>query len=122
MQTLKFTIDSDPVPAARPRFSGRRAYQPARNRSYRELIQVVAKIAMKGRKLFSGQICAEIKLFRRFKPTAKNFGDVDNHLKAIFDGMNKIVFDDDAQVVQCVVTKHTDKLNPRAEVEIKELR
>ena len=47
-----------------------------------------------------------------------NIGDVDNHLKALFDGLNQIVFDDDSQITRCVVEKHTDKAEPRAEIEI----
>ena len=75
-----------------------------------------AMAAMSGRKPLTGAICAAVKLYRKFKPTALHYGDVDNHLKAIFDGMNQIVFVDDSQIVRCVVEKFTDKENPRAEI------
>lgn len=68
-----------------------------------------------------GEVKAHVRLYRRYKPTAQTFGDVDNHLKAIFDALNRIVFDDDSQIVRCVVEKFTDKNQPRAEIEIEQL-
>ena len=115
---MTIVIAGDPVPAQRPRFSGKRAYQPRRNVEYRQSVQAAASEAMSGREILRGAISAIVRLYRRYKPTARNYGDVDNHLKAIFDGLNQIVFADDAQIVRCVVEKFTDKKNPRAEVEI----
>ena len=118
---IKITINGDAIPAARPRFSGRRAYQPKRNVEYRSRIQSAAMLAMNGAEPMKGEVFAHVRLYRRFKPTARNFGDVDNHLKAVFDGMNQIVFDDDSQIVKCVVEKFTDKSQPRTEIEIEQL-
>ena len=115
---IKITLFIDPIPQARPRFSGGHAYQPARNRQYRELVQAAAAEVMHGREMMTGEVTASINLFRRFKPTARNFGDADNHAKAILDALNGICFADDAQVVKLVVSKHTDKVTPRAEVEL----
>lgn len=75
---------------------------------------------MKGKEPLSGEISAVVRLYRKYKPAARNFGDVDNHLKAIFDGMNQIVFADDSQITKCVVEKFTDKNKPRAEIEIEQ--
>lgn len=107
---LKIVIEREPIPAARPRFSGRSCYQPKRNRQYRQEIQASAMAAMSGRK-DRGK-----KRGSQGDATRKIYGDVDNHLKAIFDGMNQIVFVDDSQIVRCVVEKFTDKENPRAEI------
>ena len=115
---IRIRIEGDAIPAARPRFSGRRAYQPKRNVEYRRRIQAAAKAAMKDAEPLKGEVIATVKLYRRYKPTARNFGDVDNHLKAIFDGMNQIVFADDSQIVKCIVEKFTDKNQPRTEIEI----
>lgn len=117
---LRITIDGEPIPAARPRFGGGHAYQPKRNSEYRARVQRAARAAMGGQSPMTGEVTADVKLFRRYKPTARNFGDLDNHLKAIFDGLNQIVFDDDRQIVQCVVEKFQDKANPRAEITISE--
>ena len=71
---------------------------------------------MGGRKPLSGEVSATVKLYRRYKTTARSYGDLDNHLKSLFDGLNQIAFEDDKQVVRCLVTKYTDKDNPRAEI------
>lgn len=115
---LRIEIEGDPIPAVRPRFSVRRVYQPKRNVEYRQRVQASARVAMKGAEPMSGDLCAVVKLYRKYKPAARNFGDVDNHLKAIFDGLNGIVFLDDSQICWCVVEKYTDKENPRAVIEI----
>ena len=93
---IKIVIEGDVIPAARPRFSGRRCYQPARNVEYREQVQWTARQSMKGRAPFAGAMSAIVKLYRKYRPTARIYGDVDNHLKALFDGMNQIVFVDDS--------------------------
>ena len=115
---LRIEIEGDPIPAARPRYSVRRVYQPKRNVEYRQQIQAAARVAMKGKEPMSGELCAVVKLYRKYKPAARNFGDVDNHLKAIFDGLSGIVFEDDSQICRCTVEKFTDKENPRAVIEI----
>ena len=114
-------IDGEPIPAARPRFGCGHAYQPKRNAEYRQRIQTAARLAMTGSAPMTGAIEANVKLFRRFKPTARNYGDVDNHAKALFDGMNSVVYVDDRQIVRCLVEKFQDKVNPRAEVTIKKI-
>ena len=119
---IKILVDGEPVPAARPRFSGGgRVYQPARNREYGEKVGWCAKSAMGGRAPLKGSLSARVKLYRRYGVTSRAYGDVDNHLKAILDGMSGIVFDDDAQIVSCSVEKHTDADNPRAEIVISEM-
>ena len=115
---IQIRVEGDVIPAARPRFGGKRAYQPKRNVEYRRQVQAAALVAMDGREPLTGEIFASVKLYRKYKPTARNFGDVDNLLKGVFDGMNQIVFVDDAQITKCVVEKITDKTEPRAEIEI----
>lgn len=118
---IRITVTGDAIPAARPRFSGHHAYQPKRNREYRERVQTAASAAMVGREPMTGAVAVCVRLYRKYKPTSRNYGDVDNHLKAIFDGMIQIVLKDDAQIVSCLVEKHLDKVNPRAEVTVQEL-
>lgn len=115
---IRITVDGDAIPAARPRFSGRRCYQPKRNVEYRKRIQAAAMRAMNGAEPLKGEVTAAVRLFRRYKPTARTYGDCDNHLKALFDGLNRIVFDDDSQITKCTVEKFLDKSKPRAEIEI----
>lgn len=116
---IKILVDGEPIPAARPRFSDGRVYQPARNREYRAEVEWAARQVMKDSPpLVDCALSAVVKLYRRYRPTSQSFGDVDNHLKAIFDALQGIVFSNDAQIVRCEVEKHTDAENPRAEIEI----
>lgn len=115
---IKIVIEGDVIPAARPRFSNRRCYQPKRNQEYRQKVQTAARVAMKNREPLDGEICAAVKIYRKYKRTARIFGDVDNHLKAIFDALNGVAFVDDSQICRCVVEKYQDKEWPRAEIEI----
>lgn len=118
---IKILVNGDPIPAARPRFARGRAYQPRRNVEYRGLVQVAAKSAMGGRAPMTGELSAVVKLYRRFKATARNYGDLDNFLKGIFDGLAGICFGDDSQICRCLVVKFKDSECPRAEIEIEEI-
>lgn len=118
MERIRILIPSEPVPLARVRFSGRHCYQPKRNQEYRAVVQQAARLAMGNLPPLQGGIAAVVKLYRRYRPTARIFGDVDNHLKAIFDGLNQIAIEDDAQIVRCIVEKFKDAGNPRTEVEL----
>ena len=106
---IRIKIEGDPRPAARPRFACGRAYQPKCNVDYRREIQSSARLAMRGKAPMTGAISAVVRIYRKSRPTARNFGDVDNHLKAILDGLNGVAFLDDSQIVRCVVEKNTDK-------------
>lgn len=117
MERIKIVVLAEPVPLARTRFSGH-VYQPKRNREYRAVVQQAARSAMGNLPPLQGGIAATVKLYRRYQPTARNYGDCDNHLKAIFDGLNKIAIEDDAQIVRCLVEKFTDAKDPRAEIEL----
>ena len=122
MERIRIVVPAEPVPLARTRFSGRHCYQPKRNREYRAVVQEAARSAMNGREPLKGEVSAVLKLYRRYKPTARNYGDCDNHLKSILDGLNGTAFEDDRQIVRCLVEKHTDKANPRAEIELETFR
>lgn len=116
MERIRILVPTEPIPLARARFSGRHCYQPKRNREYRAVVQQAARLAMNGAEPLKGEVSATISLYRRYKTTARIFGDVDNHLKAIFDGLNEIAIEDDRQIVRCLVVKFQDKDNPRAEI------
>ena len=80
---IKIEIDGEPIPAARPRFCGRRCYQPKRNAEYRQRVQAAARLAMKDAAPMSGELSAVVKLYRKYRTATRIFGDVDNHLKAM---------------------------------------
>lgn len=95
-------------------------YTPTTLRTYEKALGVLAKVAMKGRKPFAGSVSASFR-FRLGLPKSMSkreraailsgeqayWGnkDCDNLAKASLDGMNKIVYNDDVQVVRLFVEK-----------------
>jgi Holliday junction resolvase RusA-like endonuclease len=119
-----FQVDGTPVPKGRPRFARRgkfvSTYSPKTTVDYEIKVADAAMTAMGSQKPLEGPIVACIYITlpipasytkKRFKaclsgeerPTKRS--DIDNFCKAIFDGMNGIVFVDDSQVVSLHATK-----------------
>ena len=133
--SVAFVIPGAPVGKGRPKFARRGsftvAYTPEKTASYENLVKMAAAKAMSGREIISGAVCVGIYLYvtppaswslkkqreaiaGRVFPTSKP--DLDNCLKGIMDAMNEIVFKDDKQVVDVVVSKRYCT-SARAEVE-----
>lgn len=125
MTNISFIVPGAPVGKGRPRFAKRgnfvQAYTPEKTASYENLVKMAAAKAMAGRQIIIGAVCVGIHLFvtppaswsqkkqreaisgSGIFPTSKP--DVDNVIKGIFDAMNEIVWKDDKQVVDVVVSK-----------------
>lgn len=123
---LMIRIDAPlmPIPFPRPRFDSRskQTFNPKRYREFKDELGLYARLAMKGREPFTG----EIKLHADFyKPKPKKskhvsfIGDVDNYLKAVLDSLIGICYLDDRQVVQISGAKIFGK--PHIEIELEEL-
>ena len=123
---LMIRIDAPlmPIPFPRPRFDPRskQTFNPKRYREFKDELGLYARLAMKGREPFTG----EIKLHADFyKPKPKKskhvsfIGDVDNYLKAVLDSLIGICYLDDRQVVQISGAKIFGK--PHIEIELEEL-
>ena len=135
---IKFTVWGEPVAQGRPRatiVNGHvRMYDPKKSRDYKHYVRLVAS-QHRPKELLTGPLRLKVKVFR---PTLKSFSkkkkvaaergeirpttkpDVDNYIKSIFDGLNKVIWKDDSQVVDLQVSKFYSE-NPRIEVEIQEL-
>lgn len=121
---LSFTVPGAPYGKGRPRVGrvqGRpRLFTPDKTLAYESLIAAVAHAAMAGRPLYDGPVSATLlircavpaswskrkqadALAGLIRPTTKP--DVDNVEKAVFDGMNGVVWRDDVQVVDVVKSK-----------------
>lgn len=59
-----------------------------------------------------------IKLFRKYNPTSRTFGDFDNQAKSVCDALNGICYLDDSQIIEAHVFKFQDKSNSRVEISI----
>lgn len=120
---LRIEIPADPIPLSRPRFSRGRAYLPARSAKYRAVIQAAVKEQLSDSFLpFEGELHCRLKFYRKFNPSSRRFGDIDNHVKACLDATQGLLFVDDSQVVSITAEKFQDKLNPRTVFEIKKAR
>jgi len=119
-----FTIYGEPVPKGRPRFSTKGkfpvAYTPEKTKNYESDVGMMAKAAMGASKPLEGALEAfiyvtfavpasyskkrtEACLSGQEKHTKKP--DLDNVVKSVIDGMDKIVFENDSQFTSIHATK-----------------
>ena len=118
LKRISFEVLTEPVPLARPRVTKKGTFLPPRSRAYRAVIQQAAQVAMNHFEPMTGALFCNLEFYRKFKDTARNYGDADNHLKAILDALNGIVYLDDAQIVDISVKKRQDKAEQRIVVDI----
>jgi Holliday junction resolvase RusA-like endonuclease len=121
---VTFMVEGTPVPKGRPRFARRgkfvSTYSPKTTVDYETKVAEAAKVAMGSSEPLGTPVGAYVYitlpipasyskkriqacLSGEERPTKKS--DIDNFCKAIFDGMNGIVFLDDSQVVSLHSTK-----------------
>ena len=121
---VTFMVEGTPVPKGRPRFARRgkfvSTYSPKTTVDYETKVSESAKLAMGASEPLETPVGAyiyitlpvpasyskkrtEACLSGQERPTKKS--DIDNYCKAIFDGMNGIVFLDDSLVVSLHATK-----------------
>jgi Holliday junction resolvase RusA-like endonuclease len=133
---ITFTIPGQPVGKGRARvgkvggFS--RLYTPEKTVSYESLVGYSAAQAMAGQPLLEGAVSVRLRIevqipasWSKVKqqralagsehPTTKP--DIDNVEKAVFDGMNGVVWKDDVQVVDVAKSKRYG-LTPGVTVEV----
>jgi Holliday junction resolvase RusA-like endonuclease len=121
---VTFMVEGTPIPKGRPRFARRgkfvSTYSPKTTVDYESKVSESAKLAMGASEPLETPVGAyiyitlpvpasyskkrtEACLSGQERPTKKS--DIDNYCKAIFDGMNGIVFLDDSLVVSLHATK-----------------
>jgi Holliday junction resolvase RusA-like endonuclease len=120
---IDLVIYGKPVGKARPRFSRRGGkvvtFTPRETQIYEQNIKSLAQVAMIGKDMFEGPVKVTIKAyFSHKKKTGWHVSrpDIDNIVKAILDGLNGVVFADDASVAQLVSSKEYGE--ERVEVQI----
>jgi Holliday junction resolvase RusA-like endonuclease len=123
MLMVTFRVDGTPVPKGRPRFARRgkfvSTYTDKTTLQYEDLIADGAKRAMGASEPFEVALEAFIyfslpipKSYSKKRTEACLSGlerpmkkDLDNLIKAVGDGMNKIIYKDDGQIVNLHATK-----------------
>lgn len=96
---VSFHVDAAPVSVNR-RYIGRTFRLSPEYRAFHEAVAICAKQAMRGVVPLEGPVTVEIALL-----VNNSRSDVDGPAKPCLDGMNGIVYGDDAQVIECRLTK-----------------
>lgn len=91
---IHFTVDTNPLPKARPRFSNGHAYTPQRTQDHEAYIAYCARLAL-GELFFEDE---SISITLHFKRKGKRLCDIDNLIKACLDALNGTAWRDDTQV------------------------
>ena len=122
--SIMFTVYGTPTPKGRPRFSTRGkfpvAYTPEKTKAYEFEVGMMALAAMGGTKPLEGALEAFIYITyavpesyskKRLEACLNGLEkhtkkpDLDNVIKSVIDGMDKIVFDNDSQIISIHATK-----------------
>lgn len=134
--SIRFVVPGQPQGKGRPRVGTigghARMFTPQKTVAYEGFIALQAQIAMAGHDLLEGPV--EVRMFIACQvpaswsqkkqrdalaglvvPTSKP--DIDNVVKAVFDGINGVVWRDDVLVVDLALRKRYSA-SPRVEVEI----
>lgn len=96
----------EPVPFKRA-IPGKPVHNDKRYTEYKEVLGYFAIQAMRGREPLKGAIKMTVDIYKP-KPkdvTSRNWGDLDNHVKAVADALSKIVYDDDSQITEITARK-----------------
>lgn len=117
---VEFTVPIVPIGKARARVTSRGTFTPAATRAAERAIATIAKASMRGAKPAEGRVLATVTatmpipaswskkrrqdaIESQIRPTSRP--DADNVSKLVLDACNGIVYADDAQVVDLIVTK-----------------
>lgn len=135
--TIKLVFEIEPIQQARPRVTrmgrGIRLYDPQKVSVYKKQLGLMAKDMYKAEPLV-GPLELRIKFYRPIqksisrkehkrradgisRPVVKP--DLSNYLKAFEDGLNGIIWKDDASIVHEEIDKYYSD-NPRIELEIED--
>lgn len=112
---VQFVIDGNPVPKSRPKFTkSGHTYTPKKTKDYERLVGQSAWVSMAKNKIQMSKSPVHLEMIaympipkswsrrKKFQALAgalrPNRPDIDNLLKAVLDGCNKIIYNDDSQV------------------------
>lgn len=108
---IRLTLPEPPSANRYYRMAGRHMHHSAEARAYIERVAAVCKVCRVVP--IRGPVGIRFTWYR-----GRRSGDLDNRLKIILDALQGFCFESDAQVVQITATRHDDKGNGRAEVEV----
>lgn len=110
--TLVVTIPHPPKTKQRPRVTSKGTFTPQQTRDYERAVADAYKAA--GGPLHQEQLRVHVELHKthsvvEFTPLAERYtplrGDIDNYVKAVLDGLNKVAYADDRQIMEFSAVK-----------------
>lgn len=118
--SIAFEVPGKPVAKGRPRFARHgksvQTYSDVKTANYEALVSWYATLAMVGKAKLEGPLRAEIRVtlavpqsWSKKKRAAAVYPvcrpDIDNQIKSAIDGINGVVFADDAQICELYASK-----------------
>ena len=99
MATINFTVDITPMPWQRPRFNKNGSvFESKALKEYKQKIADAARKAMGDLPPFTQPVFIVIDFCKHISTDSKQFGDIDNLVKAVLDACNGILYDDDRRI------------------------
>jgi Holliday junction resolvase RusA-like endonuclease len=113
---LLFVVFGKPQPKQRARKSkSGHFYTPEETRRYEAAVKGAARLAVR-------ELGEAWPLDRQYKLTMRCYfpdnrpRDLDNVIKSVADGMNKVAYQDDRRIRECSAVREIDRSHPRTEV------
>ena len=99
---IKIVAPIMPRPAPRVDSNGKQRYNPKWYRQWKKDFGLFARLAMHGQSPLTSNLKLSVEFFKLKpkNPQSKQYGDLDNLIKAVKDAMNGICYEDDRQVTQ----------------------
>lgn len=119
MKKIKIRAAIDAVPFKRTIVKNGHYVNPCRYVIFREQLGYLARLALKDLEPLKKPIKISVKVYRQCNPSSLSFGDADNHLKAVLDALNTILYADDSQIVDARIRLYRGE--PRIVIEAGEV-
>ena len=107
-------VPGEPVAKARPRVVRTGAYTPRKTLEAEGRLLGYLKAGYPRLRPATGLVSVSVECWFKGKPRV----DVDNLLKLVLDGFNRVVWVDDSQVVEAHVRKHVLSRLPRTDIHV----
>lgn len=102
---VSFFVEGEPRPKQSFRVSGKGGFTPARVKAWQTDVACDAMLAMRKIERFNQPFATDLAVTLEFTLGDRRRVDLDNLSKAVLDGLNGIVYEDDRQIVELHLKK-----------------